>query len=202
MSPGRVGPQPCPAPGITWLPSSLPGRYKLLTRGRSSPQHTRGRGAGIHRRKCLRGRSCCSYQDRERSISPLRPRAGKLREDRWPDPGCTWVPSSQPHSAGRTPSPGRRPPHAGSGDTAGGSPRRGSRVRRVPCRGSRSSRAGRPGRSRPRASRAGCACSSHSCMGRRAVRPRHPPPALPKHKFHPTPALSISLDHGEIPYNA
>ena len=202
MPPGRAGPRPCPAPGVTWLPSSPPGRCKLLTRGHSSPQHTRGRGAGIHRRRCPRGRSYCSCQDRERSISPLRPRAGTFCEDQGPDPGHTWVPSSRAHSAGRTRSPGHRPPHAGSGDTAGGSPRRGSRVRRVPCRGSRSSRAGRPGRSHPRSSRAGRACSSHSCMGRGAVRPRRPPPAPPTHRFHPTPAFSISLDHGKIPCNA
>jgi len=185
MPPGRVDPQPCPAPGVTWLPSSPPGRRTLPTRGRSSLQHIRSRGAGIHRRRCPRGRSCCSCQDRVWSISPLRPGAGTPCEDRWPDPGHTWVLSSRARSAGRTRSLGRRPPRAGSGDMAGGSPHRGSRVRRAPGRGSRSSQAGRPGRSRPRASRAGCACSSHSCMGRGAVTPRRPPMGPPNAGFTP-----------------
>lgn len=103
--------------------------------------------------------------------------------------GGTWVPSSRARSAGTTRSPHRRRPRAGSGGKAGGRPRRGSRGRSAPCTGSRSSRAGTPGRSHPRASRAGCACSSRSCTGTGVARLRHPPrppkkcciqPGLPK----------------------
>lgn len=103
--------------------------------------------------------------------------------------GGTWVPSSRARSAGTTRSPHRRRPRAGSGGTAGGSPRRGSRGRSAPCTGSHSSRAGTPGRSHPRASRAGCACSSRSCTGTGVARLQHPPrppkkccipPGLPK----------------------
>lgn len=109
--------------------------------------------------------------------------------------GGTWVPSSRARSAGTIRSPHRRRPRAGSGGTAGGSPRRGSRGRSAPCTGSRSSRAGTPGRSRPRASRAGCACSSRSCTGIGVARPRHPPPK----KRGVLPHGSIDLGHGEMP---
>lgn len=66
MPPGTGGSRPCPAPPVTWVPSSRPGRGRHPTRGRSSPKRTRGRGAGIRPRRCPRGRSCCSCRDKAR----------------------------------------------------------------------------------------------------------------------------------------
>lgn len=174
----RLQPSPSPSvipafPGVTCLPSSLPGRCKLLLWGHSSLTHTRGRGTGSHHQRCPRGRSCCSCQNREKH-QQCTPEQGHPREQ-WPHPGHTWDPSSRDHSAGRTRSGGRRAPRVGSGDTAAGSPRHGIQEHRDPCTGSRSSRAGRPGRNHPRGSRAGCACSSHSCVGREAPRSQRPP---------------------------
>lgn len=62
-------------PGVTCLPSSLPGRCKLLSQGHSSLKHTRGRGTGSHHQRCLRGRSCCSCQNRAKH-QRLHPGAG------------------------------------------------------------------------------------------------------------------------------
>lgn len=174
----RLSPAPLPVlsqhfPGITCLPSSLPGRCKLLSQDHSSLRHTQDRGTGSHHQRCPRGRSCCSCQNRAKH-QLLQPRAGTPP---WPHPGHvpTWGLSSRDHSAGRTRSGGHRAPRGGSGDTAGHSPPHGTQEHRDPCRGSRSSRAGRPGRNHPRASRAGCACSSHSCVGREALRSQQPP---------------------------
>lgn len=125
---------PSPAPSFTWLPSSRPGRGSHPTQGHSSPRHTRGTAAGIHHQTSPRGRSCYS-----------------------------WVLSSQAHSVGRNPSLHHRYPLAGIEGRAGGSLGHGSQACSVPCTGSRSSRAGTPGRSHPQVSRAGCACSTHSC---------------------------------------
>lgn len=62
-------------PGVTCLPSSLPGRCKLLSQGHSSLKHTRGRGTGSHHQRCPRGRSCCSCQNRAKH-QRLHPGAG------------------------------------------------------------------------------------------------------------------------------
>lgn len=88
-----------------------------------------------------------------------------------PSYGVTWVLSSQAHSVGRNRSLHHRYPLAGSVGRAGGSLGHGSRAYSVPYTGSRSSQAGTPGRSHPRMSRAGCACSSHSCVDTGAVKP-------------------------------
>lgn len=108
----------------------------------------------------------------------------------------TWVLSSQAHSVGRNPSLHHRYPLAGIEGRAGGSLGHGSQACSVPCTGSRSSRAGTPGRSHPQVSRAGCACSSRSCMDTGAVR-LHPP--VPKHSSPPTVAFSSALVYVKIP---
>lgn len=199
MSPGSANLYPAPLPVLPGSPVSRLADA-CSRHGVTAPRNTLGAEELASITESARGAGAVAAAKMESETSTrCAPEQGPPCEDRREsDSGCTWVRSSQARSAGRTRSRGRRRPHAGSGDTAGDSPRRGSRGRRVPCRGSRSSRAGRPGRSRPGASRAGCAGSSRSCMGRGAVRP-HTHPSPPKCRFHPTPALSISLDHREIP---
>lgn len=142
---------------------------------------------------------------KQSKASVTAPQSRDTSRDQGPHPGHTWVLSSRGHSAGRTQSGGHRAPRAGSGDTAGGSHPHGIQEHRDPCRGSRSSRAGRPSRNHPRVSRAGCACSSHSCVGTEALRSQRPT-FVPlksnfhptKNRFHPTKSLSMILDQGEI----